>query len=84
MEDRPGEGAKLTLKRQQQPWNISNAVRERDITRDLPPGYAELRETCRMAPCYPMTKSLLNVSSWSSCVLERLEDVLASEETSID
>ena len=84
MEDRPGEGAKLTLKRQQQPWNMSNAVRERDITREPPPGYVETQGNVQNGPCYPMTKSLLNVSSWSSCVLERLEDVLASEETSID
>ena len=32
MEDWPGEGAQLTqFKRQQQPWNMSNAVRESNI-----------------------------------------------------
>jgi hypothetical protein len=51
MEDRPGEGTKLTqFKRQQQPWNMSNAVRERDITREPPPVYAETQGNVQNGP----------------------------------
>ena len=59
MEDRPGEGAKLTqFKHQQQPWNMSNAVRERDITREPPPVDAETQGNVQKGPALSHDKIL--------------------------
>ena len=64
--------AKLTQFKWQHPWNMSNATRERNFTKEPPQCICRNSGQCCRRPCYPVMMSLLNSSSsLPSWVLER-------------